>query len=133
MRGLKDKRVLITGGASGIGAATAARFLEEGSAVVVLDRGLHIRIWSEKAQDFWGVRGDEVRGHGFLDLDIGLPVEELRQVLRDTLVDGRDREQSLDGVNRRGKQIRCRVRVAPYLEPAGVAGLILLIEETEPG
>jgi NAD(P)-dependent dehydrogenase (short-subunit alcohol dehydrogenase family) len=38
MRGLHNKRVLITGGASGIGAATAARFLEEGSQVVVLDR-----------------------------------------------------------------------------------------------
>ncbi|HXZ32693.1 MAG TPA: SDR family oxidoreductase [Terriglobales bacterium] len=38
MRGLKGKRVLVTGGASGIGAATAARFLEEGSAVCVLDR-----------------------------------------------------------------------------------------------
>jgi len=38
MRGLKDKRVLITGGASGIGAATTARFLEEGSKVCVLDR-----------------------------------------------------------------------------------------------
>jgi NAD(P)-dependent dehydrogenase (short-subunit alcohol dehydrogenase family) len=38
MRGLKDKRVLITGGASGIGAATAARFLEESSATCVLDR-----------------------------------------------------------------------------------------------
>jgi len=38
VRGLKAKRVLITGGASGIGAATAVRFLEEGSVVCVLDR-----------------------------------------------------------------------------------------------
>ena len=38
MRGLKDKRVLITGGASGIGAATTARFLQEGARVCVLDR-----------------------------------------------------------------------------------------------
>ncbi len=37
MRGLANKRVLVTGGASGIGAATVERFLEEGSQVVVLD------------------------------------------------------------------------------------------------
>jgi NAD(P)-dependent dehydrogenase (short-subunit alcohol dehydrogenase family) len=37
MRGLKGKHVVVTGGASGIGQATAARFLEEGCAVCVLD------------------------------------------------------------------------------------------------
>jgi meso-butanediol dehydrogenase/(S,S)-butanediol dehydrogenase/diacetyl reductase len=37
MRGLRDKRVLITGGAGGIGTATAVRFVEEGSRVVALD------------------------------------------------------------------------------------------------
>jgi NAD(P)-dependent dehydrogenase (short-subunit alcohol dehydrogenase family) len=40
MRGLKGKNVLVTGGASGIGEATAIRFMEEGSAVCVLDRSL---------------------------------------------------------------------------------------------
>ena len=40
MRGLKGKKVLVTGGASGIGQATAARFLEEGCAVCVMDRSV---------------------------------------------------------------------------------------------
>ena len=38
MRGLQGKRVVITGGAGGIGAATAKRFLDEGSRVIVIDR-----------------------------------------------------------------------------------------------
>ena len=38
MQGLKNKKILITGGARGIGIVTAARFLEEGAEVIVLDR-----------------------------------------------------------------------------------------------
>src|SRR5690349_13011738 len=37
MRGLKGKTVIVTGGAQGIGAATVARFREEGSKVIVFD------------------------------------------------------------------------------------------------
>jgi len=43
MRGLKGKNVLVTGGASGIGQATAARFLDEGAQVCVLDRSAEAR------------------------------------------------------------------------------------------
>ena len=38
MRGLAGKKVVVTGGTSGIGAATAQRFREEGCEVVILAR-----------------------------------------------------------------------------------------------
>ncbi len=43
MRGLKGKNVVVTGGASGIGQATATRFLDEGCAVCVIDRSADAR------------------------------------------------------------------------------------------
>lgn len=37
MRGLRDKRIVVAGGATGIGAATAERLAEEGARVLVGD------------------------------------------------------------------------------------------------
>ena len=98
------------------------------AAVVVLDRSLHVKVWSEKAEDLWGLRNDEVRGTPFLDLDIGLPVQKLRQPLRDCLTEKGEQEMELNGINRRGRKIRCRVRCTPLLG-AGVVGIIVLMEE----
>jgi|GEM_PF-3094267 len=51
------------------------------SAVVVMDRFLQVKLWNEKGEDLWGLRSDEAIGRPFLELDIGLPVGELRQPL----------------------------------------------------
>src|ERR1700753_2463238 len=42
MRGLKDKVVVVAGGATGIGAATALRVSEEGASVVIGDVNLSV-------------------------------------------------------------------------------------------
>jgi len=47
--GISGLRVLVTGGASGIGAATARRFVEDGARVVVLDRDASAEFSSVKA------------------------------------------------------------------------------------
>jgi two-component system CheB/CheR fusion protein len=97
-----------------------------------LDRRLQVQVWSEKAQDLWGLRGEEARGHPFVDLDIGLPVATLREALRHCL-DGtavaQEEQVELDGITRRGKTVRCRVQVSPLRTSKGIEGVILLMEE----
>ena len=52
------------------------------SAVIVLDRELHVRVWNGQAQDMWGLRPDEVLGKSLLGLDIGLPIDKLTPTIR---------------------------------------------------
>ena len=106
------------------------------AAVVVLSPSLEIEVWNDKARDLWGLRDDEVQGAPFLSLDIGLPVERLREPILQCLngVDGpRGTEAVLDGVNRRGRPIRCRVSCAPLNNGLGGLGVIVLMEEISGG
>ncbi|MEA2603023.1 MAG: two-component system, chemotaxis family, CheB/CheR fusion protein [Acidobacteriota bacterium] len=100
------------------------------AAVVVLNRRLEVEIWSHKAQELWGLRSEEVQGQPFLDLDIGLPVDQLREPLRSCLdSDPEGTELLLDGVNRRGRPVQCLVSCTRLGDGTSRAGVILLMEE----
>lgn len=101
------------------------------SGVVVLDRELHVLAWNHRAEDLWGLRGDEVKGQNFLNLDIGLPTDQLRGSIRASLSsDAHFAEVTLPALNRRGKAISCRVMATPLMgTDRENRGVILLMDE----
>ncbi len=102
-----------------------------GAGVVVVDEELRVRAWNEQAAELWGLRPDEVQGQHLLGLDMGLPVDELKPLLRECLNGSAERQEiTLDAVNRRGKPIKCRVTCTPLLGPGKQRqGVILVMEE----
>ncbi len=100
--------------------------------VVVVDRQISILIWNHRAEDLWGLRADEAQGQFFLNLDIGLPVEQLRGIIRSVLLGSAYEELLLDATNRRGRIVQCRVICTPLIGPGDEnQGVILLMEEWE--
>lgn len=101
--------------------------------VVVVDRQFSILSWNEEAENLWGLRADEVRGQSILSLDIGLPVEQLREPIRNCIA-GIDTSQEMliEAVNRRGRTIQCRISANPLNgSERERLGAILLMEEVE--
>jgi two-component system CheB/CheR fusion protein len=103
------------------------------SSAIVIDHHFNILVWNPRAEDLWGLREDEVRGQSLLSLDIGLPVDRLRAVIRPCLSgDGDHTEVLLEATNRRGKTIQCRITCAPLLSANKEReGAILLMHEEE--
>jgi two-component system, chemotaxis family, CheB/CheR fusion protein len=99
--------------------------------LVVIDRDLRISVWNDRSAELWGLRPDEAPGQHFLNVDIGLPVEELRQPIKAVLTGESDHETvDLDATNRRGREFRCHVSLDPLLNRARqTRGVILLMEE----
>ncbi len=101
--------------------------------VAVVDPELKVLAWNPQAEELWGLREEEVEGKHLLNLDIGLPLERLRPLLRSCL-GGEAGNQVLDAVNRRGKTIRCQVTCTPLrADETGVRGAILLMEDSPDG
>jgi two-component system CheB/CheR fusion protein len=101
------------------------------AAAVVVDPNFSILIWNTEASELWGLRGDEVQSQSLLNLDIGLPVEQLRTPVQ-TVLSGRSEFQEviLKATNRRGKTIQCRVTCSPLAgAERDTQGVILLMEE----
>ncbi|MGH9009995.1 MAG: CheR family methyltransferase [Acidimicrobiia bacterium] len=104
--------------------------LSQRAALVVADPDMRITVWNDHAAELWGIRTDEAPGQHFLNLDIGLPVEELRQPIKAVLAGDSDHETlELDATNRRGKDIQCRVSITPLVNrQREIRGMILLME-----
>jgi two-component system CheB/CheR fusion protein len=102
--------------------------------VTVLNRDLHVQVWNRRAEDLWGLRREEALGQHFLNLDIGLPGDRLRPVIRALLGEGTEPvEIILPAINRRGRSINVRVVGSRLTNGNGeVTGAVLVMED-EPG
>lgn len=99
--------------------------------VAVLDTDMRVLVWNRRAEDLWGLRQDEIVGQHFLNLDIGLPTQQLRPLIRHTLAGKTGpHEMVLSAINRRGRPILVRVASSPLNGADGSAsGAILLMEQ----
>ncbi|HTM07883.1 MAG TPA: CheR family methyltransferase [Verrucomicrobiae bacterium] len=101
------------------------------SGAVVVNQDFNVLVWNHRAEDLWGLRSDEAVGKSLLNLDIGLPMDQLRAVVRASLAgEATDGALVLDATNRRGKAIKCRISCSTLLtEKKGPQGAIILMEE----
>ena len=98
----------------------------------VTDPTLRVLVWNKEASDLWGLRSDEVEGQHLLNLDIGFPVDRLRNPLKACL-GGTSRRETLvvDAMNRRGRPVTCQVICTPLARGDEVHGAVILIEPVE--
>ena len=99
--------------------------------IVVIDQQHVIQSWNRWSEHTWGLRAEDVSGTAFDALDIGLPVQQLRDGLA-AVQSGRQEQadQVLEGVDRRGRAIRCRIHMSGLLdEEERLHGAVLVFQD----
>ncbi|MEH2236874.1 CheR family methyltransferase [Nostoc sp.] len=99
--------------------------------IVVIDSSFNISIWNYMAEDLWGLRSDEVLGQSIFSLDIGLPVEQLRSPIRESLSGKKQfQEMILNATNRRGREIKCYLAITPLIG-IEIQGVVLMMVDVD--
>jgi two-component system CheB/CheR fusion protein len=102
-------------------------------AVTVLDPDLRVLVWNPGAEDLWGVRQEEVQGQHFLNLDIGLPIDQVLPALRAAMSDENGTQTSvIQATNRRGRAVTCRVTCSPLLDSDKTLRGVIMVVVNEP-
>ncbi|WP_433362589.1 CheR family methyltransferase [Actinoplanes sp. CA-142083] len=100
--------------------------------IAVVDADLRVRVWNREAENLWGLRPAEAVGQHLLNLDIGLPVDLLRPLVRRALGGDFDtEEQLLEAINRRGRPVIVRVTCSPLVSAGEGTGAIIAMEAGE--
>lgn len=99
--------------------------------VVVLDPDMSVQVWNRHSQELWGLRREEAIGQHFLNLDIGLPTDRLRPLIKQALGGDGPQELAVPAVNRRGRSIEVRVLSSALGGDDGATGVILTMEDVE--
>lgn len=100
--------------------------------VIIVNREFHIIRWNEHSEEFWGLRRDEVEGKSLMSLDIGLPVDQLHQSIRNCFQgEGNHQTIRIDAINRRGQSIQCQItfHALKGIKEEEFYGTIIIIEE----
>ncbi len=99
--------------------------------VVVVDEDIKVLSWNNQLAELWGLRADEVKGQSFLNLDIGLPMEQIKKSIRAVLDgEGGAKQVMLDARDRRGRKLQCQVTCNPLVGgDKEVKGVVMLMEE----
>lgn len=99
--------------------------------VIVVDRQFNILIWNQASEKFWGLRAEEVQGQSLASLEIGLPVDQLGESIRNCL-NGVNKQPNIvvKAMNRRGQTLDYRLSFNVLTDlNQECLGVILFVEE----
>ena len=98
-------------------------------AVVVVDSDYRVQLWNVGAERITGLRAFEATGRRLLDLELHLPVEAVRALLREVVLEAATpRPLEVDLTDRFGRAQRRRLTATPLLRDQGeVYGVVVTL------